>query len=73
MDVRTAQTQIEQAIQQAAPEDGWYLSGWVVVAEWVPPEGQRVLSRIHSPGLTPWAQSGFLYDALEGEGYDEES
>lgn len=70
MDVATAQGQLGEAIQSSSPGPGWYCAGWVIVAEWVPPEGERVLSRIQSPDLTSWARTGYLNEALAEDEWD---
>lgn len=72
MDVSTAKAHLDEAIQAASPDPGWYLSGWVLVAEWVPPVGPPVLSHIQSPNLTSWQRSGYLFDVLQGGHWDDE-
>lgn len=49
--------------------DGAMLLGFVVVAEWMAPDGHRWLSRVDAganadEGLTEWQREGYLHNAL---------
>jgi hypothetical protein len=52
--------------------DGAVLVGWVVVSEWVAPDGSRWLSRCSGNGsgsgrdLPAWQEQGYLHYALHG-------
>lgn len=50
--------------------DGAYLTGWVVVAEWMTPDGDPELSMLTSEGMTPWTRRGILSDAMEQEAWE---
>lgn len=61
----------EQIQAHAAQEehlDGAMLMGWVTVAEWMGPDGNRWLSRFSwsSSGREPppWTTAGYLHEAL---------
>ncbi len=56
------------AIDEELPE-GTVLTGWVTVAEWMAPNGDRWLSRVDGgpipdKGLPAWQSQGYLYNAL---------
>lgn len=57
---------ITTAIQATgnAIADGALLTGYILVAEWVDPDGQRWLSRGASTGTTSWQRAGWLHEAL---------
>lgn len=75
---------LAEAIQQSASTDddleGAVLMGWVLVAEFMAPSGQRWLSKVDGTvagtGCPEWQSQGYLHNALfrpEGFGRDEES
>lgn len=43
------------------------LVAWVVIAEWVTPDGERWLSRRTLDELSPWQRDGMLWHGLEGD------
>jgi len=66
----TAREAIHDAIQQharIAREEGAILTGWVVVAEWMDPAGERWLSKAHAASTTSWAAKGMHHEALNGD------
>lgn len=79
---KTTSESLHAAIQEslhsedAAEAQGNVITGWVVVAESMAPDGQRWLSRIDGgPGggrLTEWQLDGFLHNALYGGGWLED-
>jgi hypothetical protein len=61
---------IHEAIQANARlgrDDGAILTGWVLVAEWLTPDGDRWLSRGWAEGTTNWAAKGMHHEALHGD------
>jgi hypothetical protein len=40
------------------------LTGWVVVCEWMDPQGERWLSKFASEGSTQWQIQGFMHHGL---------
>ncbi|HEX2292910.1 MAG TPA: hypothetical protein VHH55_06315 [Gaiellaceae bacterium] len=67
--------QLHEAIQSSQGEnsrlESAVLVGWVVVAEWVAPDGTRSLTRMSgTPGgsVPPeWQTRGYLHEALFGK------
>ena len=59
---------IGDAIQRHSPDgtEGAVLTGWTLVAEWMDPDGDRWLSKIHPPHLTSWQSNGMHHEALHG-------
>jgi hypothetical protein len=69
-DEATAQA-IHDAIQNnASPGEGFILTGWTLVAEWEPMEGDRQLARWRLPSMTPWAAKSLHHEALYGDWED---
>jgi hypothetical protein len=70
-----AERQLEAALQSQAPTfaaEGALLTEWVVVTDWVMPDGERQLHSF-APLKTPeWISDGLLRGALELEDDDEE-
>lgn len=66
----TAQEQLHGALQTSACDDAELedsvLVGWVTVAEWVSPDGERWLSCIAHEGAAVWQIDGYLSHALNG-------
>jgi hypothetical protein len=68
-----ANDKLHNAIQRTAAEDedlnGSVLMGWVVVAEWMSPEGQKWLSRSSGDArgmdCSDWTVKGYLNDVLD--------
>lgn len=76
-----ARAMLAESIQATASTDeelnGAVLMGWVVVAEWMSPAGQRWLSRVDGSasgeGCPAWQVQGYLHNALfEPEGFSRE-
>lgn len=65
-----ASEEIGQAIQTNAPSagevEGAVLTGWCVVAEWMAPDGDRWLSKMHPPHVTTWQANGMHHEAMHG-------
>jgi hypothetical protein len=75
MELDEARPIIAEAIQQAAVPnqiEGALLTGWVIVAEYISPDGKKWLSRMDSEDLTQWLRQGMLHDALYGDEWDPE-
>lgn len=69
-----ARDAIHEVIQKHAAmstQDGAVLTGWVLVAEWMTPDGDRWLSKAHAAGTTAWAARGMMHDAIHGRGWEE--
>lgn len=56
-----------QANARLGKEDGAILTGWVLVAEWMDPQGERWLSRGHAASTTQWSANGMSHEALYGD------
>lgn len=69
---------LHAAIQEhACPLPGAFLTGWVLIAEWVDTDGKRWLSRRMADDTTPWAADGMFHAGLsddwaDGDEDDEE-
>ena len=46
------------------PDDGALVVGWVVLCEWVAPDGERWLTKLTNPNCTIWQQQGYLHNGL---------
>ena len=57
---------IDQTISAFPPNANVILTGWVVMAEWAEPSGDRFISRMLSDGSTPWQAKGYLFEGLNG-------
>jgi hypothetical protein len=74
----TAREQLHAAIQGTNQTDqnleGAMLMGWVVVAEWMAPDGERWLSRVDGTaarkGCPEWQREGYLHNALYSGGFE---
>lgn len=65
-----ARDAIHDAVQEhgrMGAEDGAVLTGWVFVAEWMTPDGERWLSKAHAPHTSSWTARGMHHEALFGE------
>jgi hypothetical protein len=63
---------LDEAIAaHGAPEPGYMLTGWVLVAEWIGPDDTKHLTRLSSKPITTWAVDGMLHDALYGADWDD--
>lgn len=58
----TLADQVADALSEAS--DG-NLTGFVVVMEWLNPDGSRALSMLKSPSTPPWELQGWLYHILQ--------
>lgn len=65
---------ISEALQscEGLPLEGSLLVGWVLIAEWLHPDGTQLLSRFGSENLTQWQRQGYLHNALHESWEDEE-
>lgn len=76
----SARKQLHSAIQATGQTDndleGAMLMGWVVVAEWMAPNGQRWLSRVDGTasgeGCPEWQRHGYLHNALFSDGFSDD-
>lgn len=72
MSDETARTTMARVIQETASTDddleGAVLMGWVLVAEWMAPSGERWLSKVDGTamgqGCPNWQTQGYLHNAL---------
>lgn len=65
---------IHAALQEIGPTDlssGAVLTGWVLVTEWMDPDGERWISKGHSASLAAWSADGFHHQALYGNWGDD--
>jgi hypothetical protein len=58
------QQQIGDSVSLIPPKAGLVLGGWVLMAEWVEPDGQRLLSRLVSDSSSAWQVKGYLHEGL---------
>lgn len=70
MEATSVRSGVETILQAYPPRHGSYLVGFVMIAEYLDPDGHRQLAQITSDNMTPWQRSGYLYDALEGEDWE---
>lgn len=70
--VEELQGAISETLQQHGPEheNGYLLTGWVVVTEWMDTGGGKFLARCHSDGMTDWQRDGMLEHA--GRDWDDD-
>lgn len=61
---------LDTTIRAHPTEEGDYLVSWIVVAEWLHPDGERTLAMSFSEQMTPWLRRGMLEDAIEQEGWE---
>ena len=66
-DVNDPRSDIHVAIQGEGPFPEARLVGWVVIAEWVTPDGEKKLARLSSEDASHWQLSGYLHEALFNE------
>ena len=66
------QAQLHTALQTTAHEDddleGSVLAGWVTIAEWISPDGERWISSMANEGSAQWQTAGYLHYALQNFG-----
>ena len=58
------QQAIGDALETVVPRNGVTLGGWVVMAEWVEPDGQKFLTRLVAQRTSPWQVKGYLHEGL---------
>jgi hypothetical protein len=74
-------SEIRNVIQALAGEgaatDGAIVTGWVIVVEWMDPDGGKWLSRFNGDGadlpLVAWQMEGMLHNALHESWDDDEA
>lgn len=74
-DVRQDQDRVAVALQQCNPHsmpEGSLLTGWVVVAEFMDPNGEKWLTRLSHPGSSVWTTDGLLHYGLHKMGTEPE-
>jgi hypothetical protein len=64
--VDTSQTQMHTTIGTTPPVPDASLVAWAVVAEWELPDGEKLLTRIASPGTPIWGFKGYMHEGLYG-------
>ncbi len=65
--IATRRAEIGAALQQTPPPDmdeGSLVTGWVIVAEWMTPEGERRIEGLQAETTTGWLRQGLFYNAL---------
>lgn len=62
---------IDAVLEEVGPIANAELTGWALVAEWVKPDGVKVLTRIGSPNLAVWELKGFFHAGIEGKWADD--
>jgi hypothetical protein len=79
MDTNSARDILRRAVQETAstaPDlEGAFVVGFIAVAEWMTPSGQRWLSRVDGGpdgGLPEWQRHGYLHNALFSDGFDDD-
>jgi hypothetical protein len=58
---------LDRVISAFRPKDDVMLVGWVVMAEWMEPSGDRFISRMLCEGSTPWQAKGYMFEGLNGK------
>jgi hypothetical protein len=56
-----------QSGSELAKRDHAVLTGWVIVAEWMTPDGDRWLTKGYASNVTHWQASGMHYEAIHGD------
>jgi hypothetical protein len=64
--VATSQAQMHSTIGRVPPVPDAQLVAWAAVAEWDLPDGEKLLTRIASPGTPIWRFKGYLHEGLYG-------
>ena len=54
------------ALESIAPRSDVRLVGFGLMAEWVEPNGERLLTRLVGDGGNPWQVKGYFHDGLNG-------
>jgi hypothetical protein len=58
------QQHINDCVAVVPPKPALTLGGWVLMAEWIEPDGQRLLTRLVSDKSSAWQVKGFLHEGL---------
>jgi hypothetical protein len=58
---------ISDCVAVVPPKAGLALGGWVLMAEWVEPDGQKLLTRLASGRTSAWQVKGLLHEGLYTE------
>jgi hypothetical protein len=66
----SVRSDLDRSIRAHPVEPGDYLTGWVVIAEWLHEDGQRSLTMSANEEMTPWLRRGILDDAMSEEGWE---
>ena len=61
---------LQDAIDDALAMAGLTVAGWALVAGTIEQDGSETLVTEQSQGLTSWARTGMLREALESEGWE---
>lgn len=73
MNWKEHQQELNNAIQEhsgpmEAGAEGSFVTKWLVVAEFMDPNGEKWLALRNSEGMTTWDRNGMLHDALFDNG-----
>lgn len=58
------QQQISECVGIIPPKPGLVLGSWVLMGEWIEPDGQKLLARLVSDKSAAWQVKGFLHEGL---------
>jgi hypothetical protein len=58
------QDHLQSCISAAPPKGNVKLGGYVVMAEWVENDGQKLLTRLIGDSTSSWAAKGYLHEGL---------
>lgn len=58
---------ISDCVAVVPPKAGVALGGWVLMAEWIEPDGQKLLTRLVSGKSSAWQIKGLLHEGLYTE------
>jgi hypothetical protein len=61
------QQHIAESVSVVPPKPGLTLGGWVLMAEWIEADGQKLLTRLVSDRSSAWLIKGFLHEGLYTE------
>jgi len=51
--------------EHTAPPQGGVLVGWLVAAEWLTRDGERLLTTGHAASTSPWAAKGMAWELIQ--------
>lgn len=56
---------IQAYTEQEEGVEGAYLRHWIIIADWVAPDGSKWLSHDESDDVTPWELRGMVDEAMD--------